>query len=71
MAAQLQESQDMLLDGTPEQKVLSHRDAERKPHSDSKSGRRHAVTLDEKNDQKIFQDDSSLQRMRRLILGER
>ena len=29
------------------------------------------VTLDEKDDQKIFQDDSSLQRMRRLILGER
>ena len=27
------------------------------------------VTLDEKDDQKIFQDDSSLQRMRRLILG--
>ena len=29
------------------------------------------VTLDEKDDQKIFQDDPSLQRMRRLILGER
>ena len=28
------------------------------------------VTLDEKDDQKIFQDDPSLQRMRRLILGE-
>ena len=32
---------------------------------------RHVVTLDEKDDQKIFQDDSSLQRMRRLIRGER
>ena len=32
---------------------------------------RHAVTLDEKEDQKIFQDDSPLQRMRCLILGER
>ena len=32
---------------------------------------RHVVTLDEKEDQKIFQDDSPLQRMRRLILGER
>ena len=31
----------------------------------------HMVTLDEKDDQKIFQDDSSLQRMRRLILGEK
>ena len=29
------------------------------------------VTLDEKDDQMIFQDDSTLQRMRRLILGER
>ena len=29
------------------------------------------VTLDEKDDQKIFQNDSSLQRMRRLIRGER
>ena len=29
------------------------------------------MTLDEKDDQKIFQDDPSLQRMRRLILGER
>ena len=29
------------------------------------------MTLDEKDDRKIFQDDSSLQRMRRLILGER
>ena len=29
------------------------------------------VTLDEKDDQKIFQEDPSLQRMRRLILGER
>ena len=27
---------------------------------------RHWVTLDEKDDQKIFQDDSSLRRMRRL-----
>ena len=27
------------------------------------------ATLDEKDDQKIFQDDSPLQRMRRLILG--
>ena len=32
---------------------------------------RHVVTLDEKDDQRIFQDDSSLQRMHRLILGER
>ena len=74
VAAQLQESRDMLLDGTPEQKVLSHRDAERQPHSDSKSRtsqNRHVVTLDEKDDQKIFQDDSSLQHMRRLILGKR
>ena len=30
---------------------------------------RHVVALDEKDDQKIFQDDSSLQRMLRLILG--
>ena len=28
------------------------------------------MTLDEKDDKKIFQDDSSLQRMRRLSLGE-
>ena len=28
VAAQLQESRDTLLDGTPEQKALSHRDAE-------------------------------------------
>ena len=37
VSAQLQESRDMLLDGTSEQKVLSHRDAERQAHSDSKS----------------------------------
>ena len=30
---------------------------------------RHVVILDEKDDQKIFEDDSSLQRVRRLILG--
>ena len=35
--AQLQDSRDMLLGGTPEQKALSHRDAERQPHSGSKS----------------------------------
>ena len=29
---------------------------------------RHVVTLDEKDDQKVFHDDSSLQRMRRLSL---
>ena len=32
---------------------------------------RHVVTLDEKDGQKIFQDDSSLQRMRRFVLGKR
>ena len=50
----------------------SHRDAERKPHFRQQvqdESDRHAVTLDEKDDQKIFQDGSSLQRMRRLILG--
>ena len=36
-AAQLQESRDTLFDGTPEQKVPSHRDAEHQPHSASKS----------------------------------
>ena len=37
VVGQLQESRDTLLDGTPEQKALSHRDAEHQPHSGSKS----------------------------------
>ena len=35
--AQLQELRDTVFDGTPEQKALSHKDAEHQPHSGRKS----------------------------------
>ena len=70
--AQLQDSRDTLFDGTPEQKAPKPQGhgtptAFRQQVQDESD--RHVVTLDEKDDHKIFQDDSSLQRMRRLILG--
>ena len=58
VAAQLQESRDMLLDGTPEQKVPSTgtRNANQFPAaSPGRVRQTHVVTLDENDDQMIFQ----------------
>ena len=73
VAAQLQESRDMMLDGKPWQKSAKPQGrgtqtAFRQEFQDESD--RHAVTLDEKDDQEIFRDGSSLLCMRRLILGE-
>ena len=69
-AAQREELRDTLSCATSEEKAISHKDAEHEPHFSKvlDESARHLVTLDEKDDQKIFQDDALLRRMRRLDL---
>ena len=71
--AQLQESRDTLLDGTPEQKALSHKDAEHQPHSGSKSRTSQTDTWrpwTRKTSRRSFRTTHH-RSMRQLILGER
>ena len=64
-----QEFRDTLSDGTPERGT---RTASRQgPGRVQDESARHVVTLDEKDDQNICQDDALLRLMRRLVLWER
>ena len=67
--AQLQELRDMLSCATSEQQALSQKDAEHQSYLGKvqDGSARHLVNLDEKDGQKIFQDDALLQRVRRLF----
>ena len=68
----MHELRDILSFATSEQLALSQRDAERPSYLGNvqEKSARHLVTLDEKDDQRIYRDDAFLRRMRRSSVWE-